>query len=132
LAHLLEESCGSSTRRPTSSNFSWTDIPPYAILSYTWDGDEVTLQDLQAPDIAARKSKGYEKIQKCCTQTVRDGIEWVWIDSCCIDKPSGAELSEAINSMYRWYQEAFVCYAYLVDAAAVSQHESPESFESSR
>jgi hypothetical protein len=41
-----------------------------------------------------------------------------WLDSCCIDKTSSAELSEAINSMYRWYQNAQVCYAYLEDVPA--------------
>jgi hypothetical protein len=41
--------------------------------------------------------------------------DWVWIDTCCIDKSSSAELSEAINSMYSWYSRACVCYAYLSD-----------------
>jgi hypothetical protein len=37
------------------------------------------------------------------------------VDTCCIDKKSSAELSEAINSMFRWYKNAAVCYAYLSD-----------------
>jgi hypothetical protein len=37
----------------------------------------------------------------------------IWIDTCCIDKSSSAELSEAINSMYDWYAASQVCYAYL-------------------
>ncbi|KAI6143099.1 heterokaryon incompatibility protein-domain-containing protein, partial [Pisolithus tinctorius] len=68
----------------------------YAILSHRW-GD------------------GSEKIIKSCEQARKDGYEWLWIDTCCIDKRSSAELSEAINSMYRWYQNAGVCYAYLND-----------------
>ncbi len=44
-----------------------------------------------------------------------DGVRYIWIDTCCIDKSSSAELSEAINSMYRWYEESVVCYAYLED-----------------
>jgi hypothetical protein len=37
--------------------------------------------------------------------------------SCCIDKTSSAELSEAINSMFRWYSRSKVCYAYLTDVS---------------
>lgn len=47
-----------------------------------------------------------------------------WIDSCCIDKTSSAELSEAINSMFKWYQKAQVCYAYLSDVASARQNPS--------
>ena len=78
-------------------------VPPYAILSHTWENDEVTLQDMQGPN-AARKA-GYVKIVRCCRQAVMEGLEYVWVDTCCIDKTSSAELSEAINSMYQWYRE---------------------------
>jgi hypothetical protein len=61
---------------------------------------------------------GYAKIERCCAQARRDNWEWAWIDSCCIDKTSSAELSEAINSMYQWYKDAQVCYAYLGDVNA--------------
>jgi len=86
----------------------------YAILSHTWDDGEVLLEDLQ--DISqAKKKAGYAKIQFCCDEAERDGLEYVWIDTCCFEKSSSAELSEVINSMYRWYQNARVCYAYLSD-----------------
>lgn len=39
----------------------------------------------------------------------------VGIDSCCIDKSSSAELTEAINSMFKWYREAGLCIVYLSD-----------------
>ena len=58
---------------------------------------------------------GYKKIVDTCEQAEKDGYEWVWVDTCCIDKRSSAELSEAINSMYRWYANAKICYAYLHD-----------------
>ena len=51
----------------------------------------------------------------CCNQAKRDGYKYAWVDTCCIEKNSSAELQEAINSMYRWYSEAAVCYAYLSD-----------------
>ena len=55
------------------------------------------------------------KIRDCCSPAERRGFDWVWVDTCCIDKKSSAELSEAINSMFRWYAEAGECYAYLSD-----------------
>jgi hypothetical protein len=62
-----------------------------------------------------KEKAGYVKIQKCCEKAQRDGLQYVWLDTCCIDKRSSAELSEATNSMYRWYERSTVCYAYLAD-----------------
>ncbi|KAJ3949037.1 uncharacterized protein N0V96_000147 [Colletotrichum fioriniae] len=91
-------------------------IPIYAILSHTWEEDEVTLQDVANSSYALKK--GFAKVRACCAQALRDGFTWVWIDTCCIDKTSSADLSEAINSMFRWYQNATVCYVYLSDLPA--------------
>ncbi|KAJ0158907.1 Vegetative incompatibility protein HET-E-1 [Colletotrichum tanaceti] len=88
-------------------------VPVYAILSHTWEDDDVTLQDLTGP--AGTAKAGFSKIRACCNQAIKDGYEWVWVDTCCIDKTSSAELSEAINSMFRWYRESAVCYVYLSD-----------------
>ncbi|USP76289.1 hypothetical protein yc1106_03563 [Curvularia clavata] len=91
------------------------DIPQYAILSHTWgpSSEEVSFQDLQ--NGTGESKKGYRKLVFCSKEAARNGLEYFWVDTCCIDKTSSAELSEAINSMYRWYQEASVCYAYLAD-----------------
>lgn len=91
-------------------------IPPYAILSHTWgdDGEDVTYEDIRDKVLTTGKP-GYSKIKNTCLRAAEDGLDHVWIDSCCIDKSSSAELSEALNSMYAWYQEAEVCYVYLVD-----------------
>jgi hypothetical protein len=89
------------------------EIPMYAILSHTWSTNEITLQDIDVGDVD--KKVGYEKVRKTCSVAAAHGFDYVWIDTCCIDKTSSAELSEAINSMYRWYQESGVCYAYLAD-----------------
>jgi hypothetical protein len=93
--------------------FGGRKIPHYAILSHTWENEEVTLQDIKTNRAATLR--GYEKVSKACLVAAADGFEYVWIDTCCIDKTSSAELSEALNSMYRWYQEAEECYAYLAD-----------------
>jgi hypothetical protein len=92
-------------------------IPPYAILSHTWrtDGEEVTFRDIS---VDTGKSKaGYTKISFCGKQAASDGLQYFWVDTCCIDKSSSAELQEAINSMFRWYRDSTRCYAYLSDVS---------------
>lgn len=92
--------------------------PSYAILSHTWgpDEEEVTLQDIMEGN--AQDKLGYEKIKFCATQAQRDGLRYFWVDSCCIDKRNSTELSEAIISMFKWYQAANRCYVYLSDVSA--------------
>ncbi|KAI8949693.1 heterokaryon incompatibility protein-domain-containing protein [Xylaria longipes] len=87
----------------------------YAILSHTWtEEEEVSFQEFH--DIEARRKKnGFAKITAVCELARLRGLKWCWVDTCCIDKTSSAELSEAINSMFRWYKESAVCFAYLRD-----------------
>ncbi|KAI8721684.1 HET domain-containing protein [Fusarium sp. LHS14.1] len=90
--------------------------PGYAILSHTWGDDEVLFQDLEsAPVHDWRERRGASKVLGAAAQAASDGYTYIWIDTCCIDKSSSAELSEAINSMYAWYKRSRVCYAYLED-----------------
>jgi len=97
-------------------SFQEDEAPMYAILSHTWHDDEVLFEDLR--DITrASKQAGFEKIRLCCKQALKEGLQFVWVDTCCIDKNSSAELSEAINSMFRWYRKAKACYAYLQDVS---------------
>ena len=95
----------------TLEEFFEKDIPPYAILSHTWSKDEVLFKDI----MKGRYTNDSEKIEGCCREALKNGLDYVWIDTCCIDKRSSAELSEAINSMFVWYARAKVCYAYLSD-----------------
>jgi hypothetical protein len=93
-------------------------IPKYAILSHTWlaADEEVTFLHLQTQAPATwRQLPGAKKIFYTCQQAREDGHTWAWIDTCNIDKSNNAELSEAINSMFRWYQASDVCYVYLSD-----------------
>jgi archaellum biogenesis ATPase FlaH len=94
------------------------DIPSYAILSHTWgaDGDEVTFEDLAGG--TGKAKPGYEKIRFCGEQTHHDSLKYFWVDTCCIDKTDKAELSKAIQSMFRWYRNAARCYVYLPDVSA--------------
>jgi hypothetical protein len=90
-----------------------SNIPPYGILSHTWGLEEVTFQDLERPDHVQKT--GYAKIKNTCKLVKVQSLSYVWIDTCCIDKTSSVELSESINSMFRWYQNAEVCYVFLSD-----------------
>ncbi|KAH7075013.1 kinesin light chain 1 [Paraphoma chrysanthemicola] len=99
------------------SRFDDDHPPPYAILSHTWHVDqEVTQRDILAG--TGTDKAGYDKIVFCGAQAVADGLEYFWVDSCCIDQSSSVELSTAINSMFRWYQRASKCYVYLSDVSA--------------
>lgn len=113
------------------SEFAETQLPRYAVLSHTWGDEEVSYLDLLylSSDLPAstaglvqallskspKDSQGFGKVQECCQLARNRGLDWVWIDTCCIDKSSSAELSEAINSMWRWYRDADEAYAYLHD-----------------
>lgn len=93
------------------------EIPPYAILSHRWEGKEVEFHEFEAAK--ERDGPEFSKIKCFCSFVSQQPcprfgyIEWVWIDTCCIDKKSSAELSEAINSMFRWYENSEICYVYL-------------------
>jgi hypothetical protein len=119
----------------------YDNIPQYAILSHTWGSDEVTFQQLQELNCSerpgepnsthpVRQGERFAKIRDSANLAHRSGYEFIWIDTCCIDKTSSAELSEAINSMFRYYQEAAICYAYLSDVpGASSQRTNSETSE---
>ena len=107
-----------------------SDPPPYAILSHTWNKEEVLFQEIGSPECKGKLR--YQKLKLCCVQAKADGLQYVWVDTCCIDKRSSAELSEAINSMFRWYSKAHLCYAYLADVELLTEEVCLESFGASR
>jgi heterokaryon incompatibility protein (HET) len=103
-----------------------TYLPPYTILSHTWGEGEVTLKDFEKLEAAGgsfisvgasvpTNKPGWKKIRLSANQTKKDGHDYIWIDTFCIDKLSSAELTESINCMYNWYYNAEVCYAYMSD-----------------
>jgi hypothetical protein len=100
-------------RNLSLEEYHHSKIPRYAILSHTWEAEEVTFKDVT--EGTGKDKAGYEKIDFCRKQSIRDGISYFWIDTCCIKKSSGAELTEAINSMIRWYLNADRRYVYLSD-----------------
>jgi hypothetical protein len=150
-----------STTYQMKEFYGWS-TPPYAILSHTWGDDEVSFQDMQHFDPGWRnwprmrlellgsergreevallimeqdqveKKTGFSKIRRCREQAKLNGIDWVWIDTCCIDKSSSAELSEAINSMYAWYRSSKVCYVYLQDVPPLNPFFPEREFKETR
>lgn len=91
--------------------------PAYTILSHTWGGDEEEVSFADLMNGNGKDKLGYNKIHLCGEQTRRDGLRYFWVDTCCIDKSNKAEISSAIRSMFRWYQDAAKCYVYLSDVS---------------
>ena len=114
---LLE--CNNTGKFSLTKDFVGDNVPQYAILSHTWgvDTEEVTFKDLI--EGTGKRKAGYEKVRFCGEQAKRDGLQYFWVDTCCIDKTNSVELSESINSMFKWYQAAAICYAYLSDVEPV-------------
>ncbi|KAH9218080.1 hypothetical protein DL95DRAFT_423637 [Leptodontidium sp. 2 PMI_412] len=80
--------------------FFGSDIPEYAILSHTWEVEEVSFQEVELG---------------ICKEALKRRHRYAWEDTCCIDKKSSAELTESINSMFQWYQDAKECFVFLSD-----------------
>ncbi|KAL9005321.1 MAG: hypothetical protein Q9188_001912 [Gyalolechia gomerana] len=103
------------------SEHSDNQTPKYAILSHRWESNEASFTDFRKDaeqnfqKTATQSHQGFVKIRRCCDLALTHGFRWVWIDTCCINKESSSELTEAINSMYDWYRKAETCYVYLAD-----------------
>ena len=123
------------TRDATLHHFNRSNEVKYAILSHRWKNpaeensfvDIVSLTEECSLSGVNPRDHVCDKIRECCLFAERAGYEWIWIDTCCIDHNSSAELSEAINSMYAWYADADICFAYLFDVDDDEDPTSPNS-----
>ncbi|CAJ0551490.1 Ff.00g114200.m01.CDS01 [Fusarium sp. VM40] len=131
-----------STKKLQFKEFPDDEIPKYAILSHRWEKEELSYRDIQS-EITQRDTRGpsegplrnkrtNHKIHEFRLMALQNGYEWVWIDTCCIDKSSSAELQESINSMYKWYRESDVCYAYLSDVSTSTENARHKGSTSSK
>jgi hypothetical protein len=120
-----------NTKTLALKEFFSDQAPPYAILSHTWHQEEVSFQEWADQSLASQK-KGYKKIFDTCQLAQKRGYDYLWVDTNCIDKSSSAELSEAINSMFKWYKAAQVCYVYLQDVPSNTAIDFPLRFRNSR
>ncbi|KAF8546056.1 HET-domain-containing protein [Imleria badia] len=94
----------------------------YAIFSHRWGEEEPEFRDMSSKIHGPRPTPeglGFEKLRRFCNKAREYGCEYVWSDTCCINKESSSELEEAIRSMYRWYRDAFVCIVYLAKSSSV-------------
>ncbi|EJF57898.1 hypothetical protein DICSQDRAFT_173520 [Dichomitus squalens LYAD-421 SS1] len=106
----VENSSPPLPAEPISENRAQTALPPI------WDDPQLS-----------------PKIKMACAVAREAGFRYIWIDSCCIDKVSSSELSEAINSMYAWYGDADICHTYLADVPpGDAPHSEDSSFRESR
>lgn len=105
--------CLINTPTPQFEEFIGSQIPDYAILPHTWVEEEVTFKDMRKGTFLHKK--GYKKIDMTCQAAARDRIGYAWVDTCCIDKSSSAELTESIHAMNKWYQRAKICYVFPED-----------------
>ena len=109
-------------------DFGERERSPYAILLHTWGKDEVILPQCAS---AVRSELGHRaKIKNCCDLALSEGHQYLWVDICCIDKSSSAELSETIISMFKWYRDTRICYVYLEDVNLLATAE--EAIDSSK
>ncbi|KAF2874706.1 heterokaryon incompatibility protein-domain-containing protein [Massariosphaeria phaeospora] len=100
-------------------SFLESELPRYLILSHTWGNEEVSYQEM----CLIINRKGYDKIVQTAKITRKRGFEYFWIDTCCIDKSSSAELQESINSMYRWYKISAYCVVHFEDAKPIEEQD---------
>jgi hypothetical protein len=117
-----------NTKTGCLEEFIGDDIPKYAILSHTWGKEEISLQEMQRvmdPELAndrktraVKEKQGFIKVLRFVELAASECIPYAWADTCCIDKTSSAELTESINSMYRWYKDSAMCFAYLADVTS--------------
>ncbi|KAF6827287.1 HET domain-containing protein [Colletotrichum plurivorum] len=109
-----------NTQSLTLQEFVDPSSAEYAILSHTWEDEEVTFQDINnLEQSGARRKTGFSKIVKTCEIARQMDLRFAWVDTCCIDKSSSAELCEAINSMFSWYKHSTVCLVFLSDLPAL-------------
>lgn len=119
------------TETKTLHEFSGDDIPSYAILSHRWGSPAEELKFRDVREGTHHETSGLRKMRNACrVAKLKYNMDYIWIDTCCINKESSAELSEAINSMFMWYRNAAICIAFLSDVRSGSQ-DSADAFRQS-
>ena len=130
------------------------NLPAYAILSHVWYNEEKKIELVydsfeslprnangvpQCPK-DQNYAKSHDKIMKTCQETRKLGegsgkrVDFVWIDSICIDKRNAGERDRAIRSMWRFYGDAACCIVWLQDVEW-SKNNKPrvdQAFENAR
>ena len=58
-----------------------SSVPPYAILSHTWEDGEVLFKDMENLELAKAKP-GFAKLRYTCVQALKDHLQYAWMDTC--------------------------------------------------
>ncbi|KAJ8519460.1 hypothetical protein ONZ45_g3573 [Pleurotus djamor] len=89
----------------------------YAILSHTWANRELGFRDVNVEGGmgvgSLEKKEGYAKLDGMCRVAGEFMCRYVWFDAVCIDKSNTMEMEETIHSMWKWYQNAYICIVHL-------------------
>ncbi|KAK4495999.1 hypothetical protein PRZ48_013267 [Zasmidium cellare] len=108
-------------------------IPSYVIASHRWASGERE-EDREATYLEVKEGRstnttGFKKVRNFAeyVRTRIPGVEWLWVDTCCVNKQDAQELTEAINSMFRWYSAAAVCLAWMADVDNAHDHQGFKS-----
>ena len=111
----------------------YRDVPKYVTASHRWSaGNEASIEDVK--NRRNTDKSGYQKVEgfaKFVREYIRD-VSWLWIDTCCVNQDSSQEGSEAVHSMFRWYSEAEVCLAHLLDVSNAKNERQFQRSEWSR
>lgn len=110
-------------------DFAGGNLPKYVTASHRWaSGSETSFKDVLKQ--RNKDTTGYQKVQAFAiyVKTHIPSIKWLWIDTCCINQDSAAELSEAVNLMFEWYRNSEICVAYLADVEIGDCFEDSEWF----
>jgi hypothetical protein len=100
-------------------------IPRYAAISYSWEADEVRHGNLRETSLASEKPS-LQELKEFCLQAGNLSLEWLWVDTVCVNRSSSAELSEAINSTFKWFRQSEACIVYLSDVDYVDDSQEQE------
>ncbi|KAK7467679.1 hypothetical protein VKT23_004732 [Stygiomarasmius scandens] len=100
----------------------YSTVPPYAILSHRWiPGKEVVYNEFVRPQKETFQKSGCRKIMAACRKALQDGVRYIWVDTCCIEQGNHEDVAANITSMYAYYQNAEICYAYLADVTRTAE-----------
>ncbi|KAG0709348.1 hypothetical protein DFH29DRAFT_887948 [Suillus ampliporus] len=92
----------------------------YVTLSHRWEGDEPALNDIADDGVYCLPTSRFDKVRNLCLKARKCGYDWAWIDTCCIDQGSSAEVQKSISSMFLWYCRSALTIVYLSDVTESS------------
>lgn len=94
----------------------------WVIFSHRWGEAEPVYEEVKENKLSDKP--GHKKLRNFCEVAHGEHhAEFVWSDTCCINKKDSTEYARSIRSMYRWYANAPLCVAYLVGTINISDLE---------